>query len=340
MTMNTEALLAPVSEENPGGDNLEYDADFQAMEQASAGKAEQQFGDTIIPAEPADWNKVEKLAIALLGRSKDLRVMLALTHAWTELKGLPGYAQGLKLIEQALLLYWEPLWPRLEEYGEQDPFYRINALALLGDKTSLSGAVRQCWLLRYPSDGISLRDAAALCDGSKTEVADYPGGLPRLIDELARGDQPGIEAVLQIHERLQTICETIAERLGEAAVPELIQMRRQIALIAERCQATDLSQLIPTAAAEQPAEAAAPAAVAAAPRAAADWRTVQISSRADAQLMLEKVKLYFTQHEPSHPAPLMIDRVQRLIERDFLEIIRELAPDGVHQLETIFGRRD
>ena len=238
------------------------------------------------------------------------------------------------------MLYWEPLWPRLEEFGEQDPFYRINALALLSDKTDLSGAVRQCWLLRYPSDGISLRDAAALCDGSKTEVADYPGGLPRLIDELARGDQPGIEAVLQIHERLQTICETIAERLGEAAVPELIQMRRQIALIAERCQATDLSQLIPTAAAEQTAEAAAPAAVAAAPRAAADWRTVQISSRADAQLMLEKVKLYFTQHEPSHPAPLMIDRVQRLIERDFLEIIRELAPDGVHQLETIFGRRD
>ncbi|TPV24282.1 type VI secretion system protein TssA [Pantoea anthophila] len=340
MTTNIEALLAPVSDDNPGGDNLEYHADFLAMEQASAGKAEQQFGSTIIPAEPADWNKVEKLAIALLERSKDLRVMLALTHAWTELKGLPGYAQGLKLIEQALLLYWEPLWPRLEEYGEQDPFYRINALALLGDKSPLSSAVRQSWLLRYPSDGITLRDAAALCDGSKTEVADYPGGLPRLIDELARGDQPGIEAVLQIHERLQTICETVAERLGDAAVPELTQLRRQIALIAERGEATDLSALVPTAAAtEQPAEtAAAPAP--AAPRAATDWRSVQIGSRADAQLMLEKVKLYFTQHEPSHPAPLMIDRVQRLIERDFLEIIRELAPDGVHQLETIFGRRD
>lgn len=145
--------------------------------------------------------------------------------------------------------------------------------------------------------------------------------------------------MLQIHERLQTICETVTERLGEAAVPELTQLRRQIALIAERCQATDLNALIPTAAVEQPAETAASPAPAS-PRAAADWRTVQISSRADAQLMLEKVKLYFTQHEPSHPAPLMIDRVQRLIERDFLEIIRELAPDGVHQLETIFGRRD
>ncbi len=61
----------------------EYDADFLAMEQASRGKAEQQFGSTIIPAEPADWNRVEKLATSLLERTKDIRVMLALTHAWT-----------------------------------------------------------------------------------------------------------------------------------------------------------------------------------------------------------------------------------------------------------------
>ncbi|MEB5972691.1 type VI secretion system protein TssA [Pantoea dispersa] len=336
--MNIDALLAPVSSENPCGDNLEYHADYQAMEQASTGKAEQQFGETIIPAEPADWNKVEKLAIDLLSRSKDLRVMLALTHAWTELKGLPGYAQGLKLIEQALLLYWEPLWPRLEEYGEQDPFYRINAVALLGDKSALSSAVRQSWLLRYASDGITLRDAAALCDGSKTEVADYPGGLPRLTDELARGEQPSVEAVLQISERLQTITETLTEQLGEAAVPELSQLRRQIALIAERCQATDLSALQPAVVNEQPPEPSV-AAPAAAVR-TADWRSVQLSSRADAQLMLEKVKHYFTQHEPSHPAPLMIDRVQRLIELDFMDIIRDLAPDGVNQLENIFGRRD
>lgn len=340
MTMNADALLAPVSSDNPCGENLEYHADFQAMEQASQGKAEQQFGDTIIPAEPADWNKVEKLAIDLLGRSKDLRVMLALTHAWTELRGLPGYAQGLKLIEQSLLLYWEPLWPRLEEFGETDPFYRINAVALLGDKSALTSAVRQSWLLRYASDGITLRDAAALCDGSKTEIADYPGGLARLTDELARGEQPGIEAVLQISERLQTICETLAERLDASAVPELTQLRRQIALIAERCQATDLSALQVTVSAEGADQ---PAAVASAPapaRAVQDWRSVQIGSRADAQLMLEKVKQYFAQHEPSHPAPLMIDRVQRLIERDFMDIIRDLAPDGVHQLETIFGRRD
>lgn len=79
--MNIEEFLAPISPDKPCGENLEYDADFQIMNQASQGKAEQQFGDTIIPAEPADWNTVEKFATSLLTRTKDLRVLLALTHA-------------------------------------------------------------------------------------------------------------------------------------------------------------------------------------------------------------------------------------------------------------------
>ena len=88
--MNIEEFLAPISPDKPCGENLEYDADFQLMNQASQGKAEQQFGDTIIPAEPADWNTVEKFATSLLSRTKDLRVMLALTHAWTRRRGLAG----------------------------------------------------------------------------------------------------------------------------------------------------------------------------------------------------------------------------------------------------------
>ena len=335
--MNIDALLAPVSSEKPCGENLEYDADYMAMSQASEGKAEQQFGDTIIPAEPADWNKVERLATGLLARTKDLRVMLALTHAWTHMKGLTGYASGLKLVQQALLLYWEPLYPLLEEYGERDPFYRINALAALGDKSALTAALRQAPLLRTAADQISLRDACSLLDGSKTEVADYPGGRPRLNDELARGEQPGIEAVLQISERLQTIRETLAEHLGESGVPEMEQLQKMVNLVAQSCQVTDLTTLLPdnSVNAEQPVADNA----ASAPK-HTDWRNSEITSRAEAQLMLEKVKHYFSRYEPSHPAPLMIERVQRVIELDFMAIIRDLAPDGVHQLENIFGRRD
>ena len=241
--MNIEEFLAPISPDNPCGENLEYDADFQAMNQASLGKAEQQFGDTIIPAEPADWNTVEKYATSLLTRTKDLRVLLALTHAWTRRRGLAGYADGLLLVQEAIARYWEPLYPLLEEYGETDPFYRINALAGLSDKSDLTVAVRNASLLRSNGDEISLRDAQALLDGSKTECPDYPGGRPRLIDELARGDQPGTAAVIVINERLLAIRELLIGHLDESGVPEMEQLLKTVGLVASACQVTDMRGL-------------------------------------------------------------------------------------------------
>ncbi|QJT81184.1 type VI secretion system protein TssA [Kosakonia sp. MUSA4] len=337
--MTIDSLLAPVTPEQPCGENLEYDADFQAMEQASLGKAEQQFGSTIIPAEPADWNRVEKLATSLLERTKDIRVMLALTHAWTRRRGLEGYADGLLLLGQALALYWDQLWPSLTDGGEFDPFYRINALAALSDKSALTTTLRQSILLRSNGDELNVRDAQALLDGSKTECAGYPGGRVRLIDELVRGGQPGIEAIGQIEGRLQTIRTWLLEQLGESGVPEMEQLLKTVSMIAGASRASrGDEQPAPSAGEEQ--KKTAPQAVAAPLAAHADWRTAQVTTRADAQLMLEKVKQYFTQHEPSHPAPLMIDRVQRLIELDFMEIIRDLAPDGVSQLQNIFGRQE
>ena len=340
--MDIETLLTPVSPEQPCGDNLEYDADYQAMEQASQGKAEQQFGDTIIPAEPADWTKVEKLALSLLERTKDLRVMLALTHAWTKRRGLPGYADGLLLIQEALTRYWEPLYPLLEEYGEKDPFYRINALAGLGDKSALTSTLRGATLLRSSGDEITLRDAQSLLDNSKSECAGYPGGRPRLVDELARGGQPGIEAIVQIHARLEAIRTILVSHLGESGVPEMEQLQKLTSIVALACQSGETQAPQELQDPDVQAENAPAATTTSAPARVVetDWRNVQLQTRDDAQLMLEKVKQYFARHEPSHPAPLMIERVQRLIEMNFMDLIRDLAPDSVHQVENIFGRRE
>jgi type VI secretion system protein ImpA len=126
------------------------------------------------------------------------------------------------------------------------------------------------------------------------------------------------------------------ERLGESGAPEMEQLIKTATLINRAGRAGDDAQPDETAT-SSPSQASATT-PAAAPVNHTDWRSVQLNSRADAQLMLEKVKLYFAQHEPSHPAPLMIDRVQRLIELDFMAIVRDLAPDGVQQLENIFGR--
>ena len=49
---------------------------------------------------------------------------------------------------------------------------------------------------------------------------------------------------------------------------------------------------------------------------------------------------WIERNEPSNPAPLLIRRAQRLMGKSFLEIIRDLAPAGIDQIENIAGNSD
>ncbi|MBW7983731.1 type VI secretion system protein TssA [Enterobacillus tribolii] len=335
--MTIESLLAPVSPENSCGENLEYEADFMTMEKSASGKTEQQFGDTIIPAEAPDWAAVERLATGLLRHTKDLRVMLLLTLAWTQLRGLQGYADGLQLVYLAIERYWHQLHPRLESDGEQDPMFRINALAAIGDGTPLAQAARSAFLIKGGGAELSLRDAQALLDGSKDEVPQFPGGLPRLRNELSNQQQANIQALLSAAETLAMLRHAIHLHLGESALPEMSQLQRTLDVIVQAIRAPENNgpreadpDVILTPEALNPLGDILP-------MAPVEFGFGQVQSRADALHLLEKIKDYFVRYEPSHPAPLMIERLQRLINFNFLQIVGDLAPDGLRQLEVILG---
>ena len=65
----------------------------------------------------------------------------------------------------------------------------------------------------------------------------------------------------------------------------------------------------------------------------------EIRSREDAIRVLDLVCKYIERNEPTNPAPLLIKRAQRLMSLGFLDIIKELAPDGMGQIEVITGIR-
>ncbi|MBK9663430.1 MAG: type VI secretion system ImpA family N-terminal domain-containing protein [Nitrosomonas sp.] len=54
------------------------------------------------------------LAEALFLRTKDLRVAIGLSRAWTHKKGLAGLVSGLHLINDLLTLYWQDIHPGLD----------------------------------------------------------------------------------------------------------------------------------------------------------------------------------------------------------------------------------
>ncbi|WGS46038.1 type VI secretion system ImpA family N-terminal domain-containing protein [Burkholderia sp. JSH-S8] len=54
-----------------------------------------------------------------------------------------------------------------------------------------------------------------------------------------------------------------------------------------------------------------------------------ISSRADVDSAIDEIIRYFKVHEPSHPAPLLLMRVKKLVGADFSELMQELYAEGV-----------
>ncbi len=66
----------------------------------------------------------------------------------------------------------------------------------------------------------------------------------------------------------------------------------------------------------------------------------EINSRDDAIRVLDKVCDYFLRHEPSSPVPLLLRRARRLVSKNFMEIMRDMAPEGLPQVEKIRGEGD
>ncbi|MDR0218555.1 MAG: type VI secretion system protein TssA [Enterobacteriaceae bacterium] len=345
--MNIDVLLAPISENDACGENLEYDDEFLLLERLLVGKTEQQFGEVIIPAEPPDWRKVEEKATELFcDRTKDIRIIIALMHAWVEKHGLCGYADGLNLLRQTLERYWEEVWPRLESEEEYDPLFRLNALAGIEDGFPLALKVQHAVLLKSISQELSFQQVYSLLDGTITEVTGYTGGRTRLLDELKQqADTPEMSAIVMIRDHLLALIDMIRQRLSAGYMPELSKTLKHLNIVIEFAALNTVKiDNISSDTSEQNAESE-PTEIDQSPTHTATpthlsefyWHEVEIHNRDEARMLLEKVKTYFLTYEPSHPAPMMIERIQQLVDLDFIHIVNNLAPEGLNQLAIIFG---
>jgi type VI secretion system protein ImpA len=66
----------------------------------------------------------------------------------------------------------------------------------------------------------------------------------------------------------------------------------------------------------------------------------RIRSREDAIRALDAVAEFFRRNEPSSPVPMFIERAKRLVSKSFLEVLADIAPDGLAQARVIGGVSD
>ncbi len=347
MLMNDiEAYLTPIEAESPCGPDLEYDPAFLELERLAESKPEQQIGSTVVPAQEPDWRVVSERAGALLGKTKDLRVASRLVRGLLNTKGFAGLNLGLGVLRGLVERYWAQVYPRLDPEDDNDPTFRVNVLMELCDPAGVLDRVRTLPLVSARSFGrFGLRDLAIANGEMPAPAGTEPPTASNIDGAFAECDVQELEgvanAVKGALEHLTTMESLVGNQVGAGSAPnfsKLAELLRQ----ASKVLATRLEQRgvgggsvvdgVPL--------AATGGGTGTDGRPAAKPITGEVSSREDVVRMLDKICAYYQRYEPSSPIPILLERSKRLVAANFLDIIRDLAPDGLGQVELLRGRQD
>ena len=338
--VDVDSLLQELAADAPCGLNLEYDPAFLELEQNALGKPEVQYGDTITPAVPPEWKLVKKQALDLFERARDLRVAMPLLRALLALHGVPGFADGVRLIERLIDERWDSVHPQLDPDDGNDPTLRINSIATLADTATVLRELREAAFIVLPGLGpLSLRvldQASGELPVPEGQSALTMSSIDAALNDVApEALQQAAAALTQAHASVVNIEVALVRHVGSSQALNLDVLTRQLRRMAD---------LLTSHAPEAPADSAPDGASAAADGADAPARSGapaaisgDISSRADVLRMLDKILAYYQRHEPSSPVPMLLERAKRLAPMSFFDIMEELAPDGMGQIKVIRG---
>jgi type VI secretion system protein ImpA len=355
--------LSSLDGDSPSGVNLRDLDKFAELEALiGTGIERDDREDHKKKAPPVDWSDVLERAEALHGQGRDVRLLVIVVRALTNLHGFPGLAQGLSLVTRTFELHWDTVYPQLRDGvpPAEAALRRLGALSQLAD----------------PRKG-PLPDLQRMTLISAGSFGDIQGkDLERLGRPLANGkDRPDQnEAAEQevILARLKTIADKRPDMIG--ALPEDIRdaaaaLAGLDAQLAERVPgnggaAPALKRFIEAAATglDRRGDAAAQAAQAApveapsapeAPVAALNGSghapaapagpgsfPARLASRDEVVKCLDLIVAFYDRTEPSSPIPHLARRIRRMVHMDFVELMEDLAPSGLKEFRLLAGVPD
>ncbi|WP_063534097.1 type VI secretion system ImpA family N-terminal domain-containing protein [Burkholderia sp. MSMB1589WGS] len=287
-------------------DLLDFDEDFIKIDAAiceydSVGYAPQRKGESAF-----QWASVETACLALLKKAKDVRVAIWHLRACIARRGLSGLADGVRLLADLMSAPVEALHPRAlpDESPGETLLIHLGWLAGPQFLHQLGGS-------RFEDRDATLNDliggrAAAIVedrgyrDRANTLVHDIQDSLSRIRKSIAV-----VEQELNLSRALDLL-SVAASRLAQTGSGSEAN-----ASVADE-KLADAAPGSPAPGAQQPA--AGPGG--------------GLRSRQEVGAALERIVEYFRLHEPSHPAPIFLSRIQRMLGAGFEEVMAELYPEA------------
>lgn len=318
------ARLPVLQPGSPAGEDLEYDPAMQELERTVLGKAEAEYGGELIPAVPPDWKQALTLCRSLMERSHDMRIGVLCCRALAHEHGAEGLAAGLHYIERQLEQHWPDLHPHLDPLDDHDPLQRMNALVPLVRRDALLGDLGEMALIAVRGHG-TVRGADL--DAARAGPAN---ALSAVIAAVPPAQLAGLADVLQ---SAAASAHAIRGTLVRVVRPGHVLDLEPLCDALERMH-SQVRQFAPTASdhtasADGVDDRAVVSPSAAHGRGASSPQAIHIASREDVLLLLDQICTFYRTHEPSSPVPLLLERVRRIVPKNFVEILEDLAPDAL-----------
>lgn len=328
MSREIEALLEPISAEAPCGADLE---DTQLLAGFDAFRL---FGNaTPLPVD-TDWRALRDQSLEALTKSRDLRLLAHLAAAIVRIDGLGAFCSVIAVADSWLTQHWDLVFPRVDE----DAVLRKNALNCFADRMAVVDAVRRAPIVAHRQFGaFCLRDLE-LSTGqlTPTEADTNPPTSAQMDATLAGTSVEELSALAgkltAATGALRNILSAMQNRGGYESAPDLDPVLKPLARMEKLC--TDQLQTRMPATATVSGEAGGES-----DGALAAPGSGEIKSRQDAIRAIDAAATFFRKNEPSSPVPLLLDRAKRLVSKTFMEVLEDLAPDGVMQAKLVGGIR-
>jgi len=344
-------LTEPISDTSPCGPDFDLDGDahflnfvaraeglvprqtyFEAPEDDDSGR--------LVPFRPKFKLADEAQALGgLLQSTRDLRLLTILAKFAILSRDLANFALSLDAIAQLLKQWWDDVHPRADD---GDYTLRMVTIQTLDDSLTVVQPLqytplvpsRRFGSITYrnilaASGKVAPRFGEEVPDLSTVEAAFREADLPVL-----RHTRDHVALVKQALERIQSVW------VENAGYDQAISFPKLAPLVTELLQVLDdaVARRDPTAPVSEPTEGPAHQNDGSGPGASVTaLPTALITSAAHATAALIAAAEYFSTHEPSSPALLLIRQAQRLMGRSFDEVLEILLPANLEQAAIRFG---
>lgn len=334
-----DAWLEPL-DDAPCGDDLEYDSDFLALNKAAEGKAETQFSS----AEPPDWGVMADLSEQLLGRTRDVRLALMWGRSMLHREGFVALPHTLRMVREWFERYWDDIHPKPDP-DDGDLFARMNSLAQLEDLASFLGDVRQSTIVKSRAIGqLTVRDIEVALErlpAREDEAPMEPSSITQMLTDAISEDEALRDVPAQAQEELNNLLSLLDDKAGYGQAPSCDTLKAMLAGIVrvmpseagtDGSDAFDFGDMMDDSSGANDANRASS-------RGGSGGGGVGdgIESRADAIRAIDLVCEFLERAEPTNPAQMFLRRAQKLIDKNFLELVKELAPDALAEVAKIMG---